>query len=130
MDSKMSIWFKVLAAFRNGKFPNLNYGLTPRFLAGASQIPIGMKFPSEKIALDITKKMFNEMKNFNQFGLIVISINCDLQNGPVMALSDTIWTSNSISIKFDDVWKRYGNEIINGDYHISKNELEILNQIL
>jgi hypothetical protein len=40
----MNQWLKILEAFDKGRFLNYYYGLTPRFIIGACQIPIGEKF--------------------------------------------------------------------------------------
>lgn len=125
----MNCWIKVLESFRNGAFPEYNYGLTPRFILGVCQIPIGKKFKTEENAKFETQKMFIEMKNFNQNGLIVTSNYCNIHNGPVMRFIDTKWTETSIGTTFDAIWKRYGEEILEGNYHISKNERNIVEEL-
>ncbi len=47
----------------------------------------------------------------------------------MMSLSDQKWTANAINPTFEDIWNSYGNEIIDGDYHISPKEREIVEQI-
>lgn len=125
----MNDWTKVLEAYLNGKFPEYFYGFTLRFIIGACQVPIGKKFESNELAYSETKKMFEEMQNYNQNGYVVISNKCDIHNGPVMSFSSVEWNEKSIGTTFEEIWDRFGTEIIEGNYHINKNELEILNQI-
>lgn len=125
----MNSWIKVLKAFRNGAFSDYNYGLTPRFIIGACQVPIGKKFDSEVKAKEAAKKMFNEMKVYNEDGLIVTSNICGMHDGPVMCLTDTKWTENAIGTRFEKIWDRYGSEIIAGDYHLNTIERQIVERI-
>ena len=125
----MNDWLKILEAYRDGKFPNYFYGLTPRFIIGACQSPIGKKFETKDLAYESTKQMFEEMQAFNVDGFIVISNNCELHNGSVMSLSKCKWSESNIGITFDEIWNRYGEEIINGNYHIDSSEQEIVEDI-
>ena len=125
----MNDWLKLLEAFRDGEFYMYDYGLTPRFIVGGCQIPIGKKFDTEAEAYNTTKEMFEEMQDFNSNGNIVVSNRCGIHNGPVMSLSGGQWTENSIATSFEEVWSRYGDDIINGDYHINATELAILKKI-
>lgn len=102
-------------------------GLTPRFIVGACQIPIGKLFETPELAKEFTEQMFNEMKNFNNGEYIVISNYCN--KDIIMNLSGQILTDNAINPTFEEVWERYGSEIIAGDYHISPKEKEIVEQI-
>jgi len=125
----MNNWVKILEGFRNGAFPDYNYGLTLRFIFGVCQIPTGKKFETEENAKFESQKMFYEMKNFNQNGLIVTSIYCDIHKGPVMSFIDTKWTETSIGTTFEIIWKRFGAEITEGDYHINKEERKIVEKL-
>jgi hypothetical protein len=125
----MNDWLKILEAFRDGKFPDYFYGLTPRFIIGACQIPIGKQFDSSELAYEATKKMFNEMQAFNTNVAIVVSNKCGIHNGPVMSLSTNKWTDESIATSIDEIWERYGVEIIEGNYHISPSERRIVEKI-
>jgi hypothetical protein len=124
----MNDWLKILEANRDGKF-NYYYGPTPRFIIGACQIPIGKKFENEELAKVATQEMFDEMKSYNKNGLIVISVNCDIHNGPVLALSSAKWSEQSIGTTFEIIWIRYGKEIVNGNYHINPSERRIIEGI-
>ena len=73
--------------------------------------------------------MFDQMRVFNKMGLVVTSTQCDILNGPVMALSECKWSETAISTSFEEIWERYGNEIINGNYHINAKEQRILEDI-
>ncbi len=125
----MNHWLKILEAFRDGKFPNYYYGLTPRFIIGGCQIPIGKKFDTEDLALEVAKHMFNEMRAFNNDGLVVVSVTCGIHNGPVMSLSECTWSESTISTSFQEIWDRYGQEIVNANYHIDSTERKILEDI-
>jgi hypothetical protein len=123
------MWLKILEAFRNGEFPNYYFGLTPRFIIGCCQLPIGKKFESEELARKATKRMFDEMQVFNSEGKVVVSNKCDIHKGPVMSLSTTKWTENSIGTSFEEIWQRYGAEIASGNYHINADERIIIEKI-
>lgn len=125
----MNSWLKILQAFRDGQFPQYYYGLTPRFLVGAIQIPIGRKFDTPELAYAATEEMFNEMQTFNEERTIVVSNKCGIHNGPVMSLADRPWSDNSIETSFEEIWFRYGEEIVAGDYHFSRDELATLKKI-
>lgn len=125
----MNNWLTILQAFREGEFPQYYYGLTPRFLIGATQIPIGQQFDTPELAYSATEEMFNEMQYFNEGGLIVVANNCGIHNGPVMSLAERSWSENSIQTSFEEIWLRYGEEIVFGDYHFSRAELATLNKI-
>jgi len=122
-------WLKILEAFREGKFPNYYYGLTFRFILGACQSPIGKKFETRELAYEATKEMFDEMSNFNKDGIIVVSNKCGIHNGPVMALAEREWMETAIATSLKEIWDRYGEEIVNGNYHINSDETKILLQI-
>lgn len=128
----MNHWLKLLQALKNGKFPYYDFGLTPRFIIGACQIPIGEKIETKELAYELTKKMFEEMKAYNQDGkgeYVVISSNCGIHNGKVMNLDGCKWSETSIGTSFEEIWSRYGDEIVEGDYHINKEERKIIEDI-
>ena len=125
----MNDWLKILEAFREGKFSNYYYGLTPRFIIGASQIPIGKIFDTKELAYEATRQMFDEMRAFNIDGQIVVSIYCDIHNGPVMSLTKHKWSESEIATSFEEIWNRYGNEIVAGNYHINASERKIVEEI-
>lgn len=126
---RMNHWLKILEAYQEGKFPNYFYGLTPRFIIGACQIPIGKKFETEELAYKATKKMFDEMRAFNYEGKIVVSNRCGIHNGPVMSLSNRVWSDSAIATSFEEIWGRYCDEIVDGDYHIDLFERKIVEDI-
>ena len=125
----MTNWLKILEAFRDCKFPRYYYGLTPRFIIGASQIPIGKIFDTRELAYQATRQMFDEMRTFNVDGQIVVSNNCHLHTGPVMSLTHEEWNESKIGTSFDEIWSRYGDEIVAGNYHIDSSERTILEEI-
>jgi hypothetical protein len=122
-------WEKILLAFRDDAFSNYYFGLTPRFILGACQNPIGKKFESESIAREKMKDLYDEMKNYKKNNLIVTSNICEIHNGPVMRLTDCKWTESTIGTTFEEIWRRYGSEITEGNYHINNEEIRILNNI-
>ena len=125
----MNNWIEILLAFHEGKFDRYFYGLTPRMIFGACQIPIGAKFENDEIAYKVTKQIFEEMQQYNANGLIVTSNQCDINNGPVLRFTEAEWTQDSIGINFDTIWNRYGDEIIIGEFGISAYDKQILNTI-
>ena len=125
----MKHWLKILEAFRDGKFPNYFYGLTPRFIIGACQNPVGKKFESRDLAYESTKQMFEEMRAFNNDGIVVVSNKCGIHHGPVMSLSECKWSEITIATSFEEIWNRYGEEIVNGNYHIDGTEHKIVEDI-
>lgn len=125
----MNDWLKILEAFRDGKFPKYYYGLTLRFIIGGCQIPIGKKFETKELAYEATKEMFVEMQTFNENGKVVVSNNCGIHDGKVMSLSEAKWTEDIIATSFEEIWDRYGEEIIDGRYHIDSEEHAILEEI-
>lgn len=125
----MNNWMKILLGFKKQYFPKYDYGLTPRFIVGVCQIPIGNKFKTPELAKEATKQMFNEMKEFNKDNYIVMSSFCGNHTGTVLNLSNQIWSENSIGITFEEIWKRYGTEIIDGNYQISPEEKDIVERI-
>lgn len=125
----MNDWLRILEAFRDGKFPRYYYGLTLRFIIGGCQIPIGKIFDSRELAFEATKQMFDEMCAFNDNGKVVVSVNCGIHKGKVMALSEMEWTKNTIATSFEEIWDRYGEEIVDGNYHIDSDERRILEEI-
>lgn len=126
----MSNWIKILQGYRLGKFDRYYYGLTPRMIIGVNQNPIGNKFESETEAKEVSRKLFEEMKEFNENGLIVTSNQCGIHNGPVLSLIEKDWNKNMIGVSFDDIWKRYGKEITDGNYGISQYDQKIIQEIL
>lgn len=122
-------WIDILMAYRQGKFSRYYFGLTPRLIVGACQNPIGSKFENDKSAYDTTKEIFEEMKHYNKDGLIVTSTKCNINNGPVMQFTEADWNEQSIGTSFNDIWERYGDEIIDGDFGISPYDQQILNKI-
>lgn len=125
----MQSWLKILYGYREGLFHMYYYGLTPRFIIGASQIPIGKIFSSEKEAYASTLKTFEEMNEFNSDGLVVVSNYCGIHKGPVLSLTEGKWTQDKIATTFEEIWNRYGDEIIKGEYQINKVETKILEAI-
>jgi hypothetical protein len=125
----MNDWLKILLAFGDGEFYMYDYGLTLRFIVGGCQIPIEKKFETEEEAYDTTKQIFEEMQDFNSNGNIVVSNKCEIHNGPVMRLSGGQLTENSIATSFEEVWDRYKDDIIKGNYHINAKERAILEKI-
>ncbi len=116
-------------AYRNGKFSRYFFGLTPRLIVGACQEPIGAKFENEQTAYEATKQIFEDMKYYNEEGLIVTSNQCDIHNGPVIQLTEADWHEQSISTSFDEIWERYGTEIVEGAFGINDYDKKILKQI-
>jgi hypothetical protein len=125
----MNSWIEILFAYREGKFERYFYGLTPRMIFGACQIPLGAKFENNKIAYEVTKQIFEEMQQYNLNGLIVTSNPCEIHKGPVLQFTEAKWTQNSIGISFDSIWNRYGDNIMIGEFGISSYDKEILNRI-
>lgn len=125
----MNPWIDVLLGFREGKFPQYTYGLTPRLILGACQIPIGRKFENEALAYDAAKLMFDEMKAYNVNGIIVQATYCHIHNGAVFSLVDTKWNENSINVTFKDLWERYGVEIVEGSFNITTLDMKIIREI-
>ncbi len=125
----MDRWIKILLAYHEGKFARYFYGLTPRLIAGACQIPLGVEFENHKIAYNATKQIFEEMRHYSEHGLIVPSNLCDIHKGPVMQFTEAKWTIDSIGTDFEIVWKRYGNEIVSGNFGITPYDRQILNTI-
>lgn len=124
----MNDWLKILEANREGKF-KYDFGPSPRFIIGGCQIPIGSKFASEAIAKEAMKEIFEEMRTYNKNGLIVMSNNCGSLHGPVLALNTMRWSEHSIGTTFEKIWERYGQEIVEGNYHIDKEEQTVLEEI-
>lgn len=55
----MNSWVKLLEAFREGWFPDYNYGLTLRFIIGACQAPVERKIEkSEEDRIDENSIIF------------------------------------------------------------------------
>ena len=125
----MSFWIDLFLAFRANKFPEYFHGLTPMLIVGACQIPIGKKFENEELAYRVTKQIFNEIKSYYDNGLIVQSTLCPNFNGPVFSFADTEWKQNSINITFNELWNRYGFEIIIGNFNITSKDHEIIEKI-
>ncbi len=125
----MKDWFKILLGFKREYFHMYYNGLTPRFLVGACQNPIGKPFESPQLAKQATEQMFTEMTNFDNGEFIVISTYCPIHKGVVINLSGQKKSDFAINSTFEEIWERYGSEIIDGDYHISPKEKEIVEQI-
>jgi hypothetical protein len=125
----MNNWIEILKAYHKGKFGRYFYGLTPRLIVGACQIPLGGAFENDKIAYNVTKEIFEEMQRYNEDNLIVSSNHCNIHNGPVMQFIEAEWTEDSIGTSFDTIWNRYGAEIIAGNYGISSYDRQILNTL-
>lgn len=125
----MNSWVDLLLAFRADKFPEYNYGLTPKLIVGACQIPIAKKFTNKESAYKATQQIFNEMKSYNVKGLIVQSTYCDIHKGAVFNLVDTEWKENSINVTFDELWDRYGKEITEGNFNITDSDYEKIKEI-
>ncbi|GAA5039411.1 hypothetical protein GCM10011506_38570 [Marivirga lumbricoides] len=125
----MKDWVKILKAYHEGKFDRYFYGLTPRLIVGACQVPIGVPFENDIIAYNVTEKIFKEMRKYNKDGLIVSSNQCDIHKGPVMRFIEADWTESSIGTSFDKIWNRYSDEIIAGNFGISSYDRQILNTI-
>lgn len=128
-NEEMNDWIDILLAYNEGEFSRYYFGLTPRLIIGACQIPIGLKFENNKTAYEITKEIYKEMESYNKDGLIVTSNDCDINSGPVIKLVEAEWTVDSIGTSFDIIWNRYGNEIIEGEFGISPYDQGILNTI-
>ena len=124
----MNHWLIILEGLREGKSPRYYNGLTPRFIIGACQIPIGKKFETKEEAYEATKQMFEEMQEFENNGKIVTSTICDNHKGPVMQLTESnrYNAAKNIGTSFEKIWRRYGEEIVNGTYHIDSEEKKIL----
>ena len=99
-------------------------------LIGASQEPMGTKFENEIEAKSASRALFDEMKAYKGEGLIVVSNQCGIHKGPVFSLKSGEWSKDSIGVSFDEVWERYGEEIIRGEYGITDYDKEILSQVL
>ncbi|MBK7958877.1 MAG: hypothetical protein IPK03_12715 [Bacteroidetes bacterium] len=125
----MNRWIKILEANREAKFPMWDFGLSPRFIIGACQIPIGSPFKTELLSKEGTEQMFEEMKRHNSNGLIVSTINCDKVKGPIMELTSRKWSDDSIGITFNEIWERYGAEITEAKYNITSEERKILERL-
>ena len=125
----MNDWIEILKADHEGKFDRYFYGLTPRLIVGACQIPLGVEFENNKIAYNVTQEIFEEMRQYNKDGLIVSSNHCYIHNGPVIRFIEAEWTKDSIGISFDTIWNRYGDEIIAGNFGISAYDRQILKTI-
>ena len=78
---------------------------------------------------DLAKHIFRFIILIFAQVLIVQNINCDIVKGPVLQLTSQKWSINSIGVIFDEIWERYGVEIINGNYNITKEEREIVEKI-
>lgn len=122
-------WIKILKAYRQGKFDRYFYGLTPRMIIGASQIPIGTAFENEQIAYKKAYEIFQEMAEYDEDGLIVTTNYCGIHKGPVLSFTEGILTAESIGTSFESIWNRYGDEIISGEFGISDYDKKILNEI-
>ena len=46
-----------------------------------------------------------------------------------MVLSEMEWTEKTIATSFQEIWDRYGEEIVDGTYHIDADERRILEEI-
>lgn len=122
-------WIKILKAYHQGKFDRYFYGLTPRMIIGAGQIPIGTAFENEQIAYNKSYEIFQEMSEYEEDGLIVTSNYCGIHKGPVLSFTEGNLTTESIGTSFKIIWNRYGDEIILGEFGISDYDRKILNEI-
>nr|WP_320023320.1 hypothetical protein [uncultured Draconibacterium sp.] len=122
-------WIDILLAYKDGKFDRYYYGLTPKLLVGACQVPMESKFENKQIAYEVTKRMIDEMQSYENDGLIVTSNQCEIHHGPVMKLAEGKVTKNSIGTNFDKIWVRYGDEIIEGNFGINSYDRKILKSI-
>ena len=122
-------WVDILKAYKDGKFDRYYYGLTPKLLVGACQEPMESNFENEHVACEVTKRLFDEMQSYEDDGLIVTSNHCGIHNGPVMKLAEGKLTRNSIGTNFDEIWKSYGEEIIEGNFGINSYDRKILKSI-
>ncbi len=125
----MYTWIEILLAYDDGKFGRYFHGLTPRLLIGANQLPLGAKFENDKIAYNVSKELFEEMRNYNEDGLIVTSNYCGIHQGPVVRLTEAEWTKDSIGISFDEIWNSYGDEIVAGEFGINSYDKQVLNSL-
>lgn len=46
-----------------------------------------------------------------------------------MQITETDWNEQSIGTSFNDIWERYGDEIIDGDFGIIPYDQQILNKM-
>lgn len=69
------------------------------------------------------------MKYFNEGGLVVTSNQCGIHNGPVVSMIKSDWSENQLGTSFEEIWERYGDEIINGDFGINRYDTEVLKEI-
>lgn len=122
-------WIKILKAYREGKFDRYFYGLTPRMIIGAIQIPIGTAFENEQTAYKKAYEIFQEMAEYDEGGLIVTSNYCGIHKGPVLSFTEANLTDDTIGTSFKIIWDRYGDEIISGDFGISDYDKKILDGI-
>ena len=122
-------WIDILLAYKDGKFDRYYYGLTPKLLVGACQVPMESNFENEQIAYKVTKRMFDEMQSYENDGLIVTSNLCGIHNGPVMKLAEGKVTKDSIGTNFDKIWARYGEEITEGNFGITSYDRKILKSL-
>lgn len=73
--------------------------------------------------------MFEVMQNFKNDGKKVVSNKSGIHDGPVIALSEREWSESTIGTSLEEIWNRYGQEIVSGNYHINSSDRKILEQI-
>ena len=127
--NNLSKWVDILLAYKAGRFERYYYGLTPKLIIGACQVPMESKFANARIAYQTTKQMFDEMTSYNDDGFLVTSNPCNIHNGPVLKLAEGKLTKKSIKTSIDEIWERYGNDIIRGDFGINSYDRNILKSI-
>jgi hypothetical protein len=111
-------WYVVLKAVEAGKIEDFTY-VSFRFLVGAIQEPIGKVFESAKEAREFSKALYEELKVATIDGDAIFSHSCPEVNGPVVYVQKRWKVGCGIPFSFQQIWQRYGDEIVSGDYHIS-----------
>ena len=122
-------WKEILEAFREGLFYNYDFGLSLGLIVGGCQEPVGQAITDEKLAIEETKQIFVEMKDYNENNFIVQTTSCDGLNRTIFCFVDSIKNENSINVDFDFLWDEYGEDIIAGNFNINDSDRKILNQL-
>lgn len=107
-------WYVVLKAVKAGKIEDFTY-VSFRFLVGAIQEPIGEVFESAEEALAFSEALYEELKVATIDGDAVFSHVCQEVNGPVVYVQKRWKVGCGIPYSFQEIWQRYGNEIVSGD---------------
>lgn len=123
----MKSWIKILKGYRDGQFPQYHYGLTLKLIVGGCQMPIQSRFNSEKDAYESTKEIFEEMQEFKQNELVVITNNCEI--GTIFSFAEQYRSGFGITVSFEQIWQEVGPSICIGDFNISDADLESLKRI-